>query len=579
MCAFVVASCGSSDDDTTEPDDNVTTTDNGGTTTEPDDDGTTTEPDAGGTTTEPDDSGTTTEPDDGGTTTEPPGDSIEPADGGNMWDPSRPHEGSGTVRVRLVSDWGSSLLPPTRAINPATYLMNALYDRLLVNGPDGALVPWLAVSWEVSPTEIVFTLRDDATCADGTPVTATVVADSINFWVDPATESAWVGNLGPGPVSALADDSANTVTVTSGTPFNELLQGFAISEAGIVCPAGLVDGADDSLTAFGSGPYVLTAATHDQGATLTRREDYTWGPFGLTSADLPEQLEFVVVNEESTAANLLETGELDYGYVRPPDAERLIADGDLNAVEHPSYGSSMLSFRLDRPAWQDPEVRRALLSAIDPMVWTELEHGTLGRYVPGYFGEGMDCYADLTEFLPTPDPQAAQDALVSLGWTLDGDKLVKDGEQMSILFLGSLEQGVAAEYVQSVYESIGISVELRIIEFTGFGAALREGDWDMATPQYSGSTNPQSMARFMTPTGPNLSALDDEQLTALAEEALSAPLEERCEPWREFEEYFATQWYGIPVGQRAFMWFDHGDVQGYSNGPMFQSWSIMRLAE
>ncbi|HUF97766.1 MAG TPA: ABC transporter substrate-binding protein [Ilumatobacter sp.] len=570
MCAFVVASCGSSDDDTTDA---------GDTTTEPDDSGTTTEPGDSGTTTEPGDSGTTTEPDDSGTTTEP-GDSADPGDGGDMWDPSRPHEGSGTVRVRLPTDWGGSMLPPTRTVHTATWMMDSIYDRLIANAPDGELVPWLAVSWEVSPTEIVFTLRDDATCADGTPVTASIVADSINHYVDPATASPWVGNLGPGPVSAVADDSGNMVTVTSGTPFNELLEGFATVEAGIICPAGLVDGADDSLTTYGSGPYVLTAATHDQSATLTRRDDYTWGPFGLTSANLPDQLEFIVVNDDATAANLLETGELDYANITGAAAERLMEAGELNVVRSPTTGGAILGFRLlDRPAWQDAEVRRALLTAIDPVVWNELELGALGRYYPGYFGEDMSCYTDLTELLPTPDPQAAQDALLALGWTLDGDRLVKDGEPLSIVFLGPLEQGVAAEYLQSVYESIGVSVELRILEISGYAEALRVGDWDMASPMYAGAPNPLSMARFMTPTGPNFSGLTDDHLAVLSAEALAAPLEERCELWREFEEYFATQAYGIPAGGRDLAWFDHGDIQAYSTGTEFHSYSIMRLAE
>ena len=46
-------------------------------------------------------------------------------------------------------------------------------DRLFCSGvigigPDGKLVPYLAKSWEQTPNSITFTLRSDATCADGT---------------------------------------------------------------------------------------------------------------------------------------------------------------------------------------------------------------------------------------------------------------------------------------------------------------------------------------------------------------------------------------------------------------------------
>ena len=51
------------------------------------------------------------------------------------------------------------------------------FDTLLRVGEDG-VIGGLATDWEtVSSTEYVFTLRDDATCSDGTAITPTVVAN------------------------------------------------------------------------------------------------------------------------------------------------------------------------------------------------------------------------------------------------------------------------------------------------------------------------------------------------------------------------------------------------------------------
>ncbi len=67
--------------------------------------------------------------------------------------------------------------------------------------------PYLAKSWTTSPSTIVFTLRKDATRQDGTPITATVVANSLHRFTDPATKSSQAARLlTPGPYTISADD-------------------------------------------------------------------------------------------------------------------------------------------------------------------------------------------------------------------------------------------------------------------------------------------------------------------------------------------------------------------------------------
>src|SRR5205809_42626 len=57
---------------------------------------------------------------------------------------------------------------------------NLSLEGLVVPSENGRMRPWLAESWKASPDglSIVFSLRRNARFHDGTPVTASIVADS-----------------------------------------------------------------------------------------------------------------------------------------------------------------------------------------------------------------------------------------------------------------------------------------------------------------------------------------------------------------------------------------------------------------
>src|SRR5699024_2701956 len=150
---------------------------------------------------------------------------------------------------------------------------------------DGSLVGGLASNWDQqSARDYTITVRDDATCADGTPITASIVAESLGRLADPDVASAWKNLVfGPGDPEISADDDAGTVQVKLASDYTTFLRALAIPQAGIVCPAGVND--TEGLTAGSvegafSGPYVLTEADDAKGYELTLREDYeAWPEF------------------------------------------------------------------------------------------------------------------------------------------------------------------------------------------------------------------------------------------------------------------------------------------------------------
>src|SRR5262245_9165728 len=195
----------------------------------------------------------------------------------------------GTLTYRISGDWTTwdlDAFPSIDAQNISLYF----YDRLLAVGPRNNLVPYLARSWTATPINVTFTLRKDARCADGTPITASVVATSLHRFVDPPTRSSQATRLvTAGPYTITADDAAGTVSFGVATPDNELQWAFANPQLGIICPAGIANPSGLKEKPAGSGPYSLDSAVHGDALTASLRPNWTWGPEGVTArtAGLP----------------------------------------------------------------------------------------------------------------------------------------------------------------------------------------------------------------------------------------------------------------------------------------------------
>src|SRR5579871_2820124 len=136
----------------------------------------------------------------------------------------------GTVTIRMTGDWPGldpNPAPGNGACNiPCSTVVYPLYDRLVATGPDPknpgqiAILPYLATSWTATPTKVSFNLRKDATCSDGTPVTASIVKRSFERILGGGRN---VATYGGGPFSMDADDAAGTFTLNLQTPFNDAI--------------------------------------------------------------------------------------------------------------------------------------------------------------------------------------------------------------------------------------------------------------------------------------------------------------------------------------------------------------------
>ena len=457
-------------------------------------------------------------------------DSSESGGGGGGGEEAKYVDGA-TFTMALSSDPGN--LDPQMGAGSALFTFSQLaYDSLVsVNADSGAIESQLASDWEVDGTKVTFTLADGVTCADGSELTATAVADNIAFVADPKNQSPFLGTFLPVGATAKADDAAGTVTLKLAAPAPFVLNGLA--SLPIVCPDGMDDRKALAQATAGTGPYELTDAAPGEEYTYQMRDGYTWGPNGASTATegMPATIVMKIVQNETTSANLLLSGDINAASIIGPDAERLDKAG-LFSAETPALLGEQWYNHAEGRATSDPAVRMALTQALD---LAELQNVlTSGKGTPATTLTTLEptaCPGDsVSGSVPATDTDAAKAALEAAG-------------PLELTFLYSTGGGsgvaAAAELAVQQWEALGITVKAKGQDDTALqGTIFGAGDWDIAWVPLN-VNSPDQVVPFLSgpaaPDGTNFSAIDNADYNAGVEEASAMSGEEGCATWLEAE--------------------------------------------
>ena len=375
-----------------------------------------------------------------------------------------------TIRSSLTTDPTS--FDPSKVPALDDYRVARLgYDTLLRKDADG-LVAGLAKSWEATSTQATLTLRAGATCSDGTPITPTVVANSLARLVAAATYGKLV--FGGTTVGVTPDDAANTVSITVGTPYSDLLTGLTHPASAIICPAGLADEAGlaaGTVAGAFSGPYTLTKRTPGVGYEYTLRKDYNaWPEFSTPLEGKPaETIELAVTNDLGTVANQLTTGSLDIASVNYADAARFESQdgfGTTTAV----IGDSFLVFN-EAPTspFSNPALRRAVAQVINREAFNQAATSGTGELEASIADSTVECVNTDESLLVPSDPETAAAVLKGVNIRLNGS-----------LILGP--NGAGNTYVQQVLTAAGANVQLTNQDNSTWASTVLSKDsttWDL----------------------------------------------------------------------------------------------------
>jgi peptide/nickel transport system substrate-binding protein len=478
-----------------------------------------------------------------------------------------PVEG-GTLTVVLPGDPGS--LDPHMSVFVATNQVNTYaYETLVYLSSDGEITPGLAESWEETPTSVTYTLKDGVTCADGSELTASVVAENFSFVADPANQSPLLGVQVPPGITVEADDAARTVTLTSEQPVPFFLQSTG-SGFFIVCPQGLADRSILESGTDGTGPFVLEEAVPGDHYTFRARDDYTWGPDGPTSEvpGFPSEVVVRYIENESTAANLLLSGEVNVATITGPDRQRVEGQGFFSIEDRILVGEFFFN-HMDGLPTADAAVRQALMRALDLEELMSVQTSGTGTLADGLatvlpkacpgdtVGAILSAGADLEE---------AGRLLDEAGWVMgSGDVREKDGTPLTIraFFVTTIEGSAnSMELATAQWQELGVDVELQGVDEAQFNTIVFETRaWDvflailnldvpsLAVPFVSG---PQP------PDGVNFSAVANPEYESLVSEASALTGEEACAVWNAAEEALYAQMNILPFAASIAPTFGNG---------------------
>lgn len=336
-----------------------------------------------------------------------------------------------------------------------------IFDTLVVRDENtGDYLPSLATGWEnPDPTTWVFTLRDDATFHDGTPVVAADVVASLDYLV------AAKGPLAPlwAALDTVEAPDDTTVQIKTATPLGTILANVALLS---IAPEAKVAQEGFFNQPIGSGPFKVTSYKPDQELVLDANTDY-WG-------NLPgvQTLRFRDIPEISARVTALTTGEIDFTYQLPPDQLSSLAENpDLVMSSRPSYRYYFVWLNAQTEAFSDVRVRQAMIHALDiPTISDALMQGS---------AELMDAPIPSSIFGYAPqepyayDPEKAKQLLAEAGY--------ENGFETDMIWApgSSPQDREIAQAMFSYWDAVGITVADRQSERAQWLEALLALDWEM----------------------------------------------------------------------------------------------------
>jgi peptide/nickel transport system substrate-binding protein len=468
----------------------------------------------------------------------------------------------GELIVRVV-ELGDTMDPAKTGSAQVSSTLRLVGDPLIAKDFDGNYVPAIAESWEISEDGLTWTfvLRQDVVFHDGTPLDANAVKFTFDRVLDPATQAVTAAGLvGPMTGTEVIDDY--TFQFTLSEPFAPLLQFLTSSNLSIVSPTAVEEMGDD----FGrkpilSGPYLFEEWREGDRVVLRRNPDYAWAPEYLhqdPAGAFIETITYQSITEDASAVAAFEAGEVHQLSIPATDISRFEGTEDYWITTYDRLGIVTLAFNVNVAPFDDVEVRKALMAAVDKT--DVLDAAVEGYGHPAYsflsapmFGywEGMEEYA------PAFDPEAASAALAAAGWVPGDDGVLeKDGQRFEFdaLNLPNDSFGRAAQVVQAYFADIGVVMNIQQLEFATVLERIAAEDFAAVYMGYTYSDPDIAYLLFdssQAGVGLNLNAIRDEALDDLIVRGRSElDPEARAEVYAELQRYVNDQGLFIPL------WYD-----------------------
>ena len=362
------------------------------------------------------------------------------------------------------------------------YAQEMLYETLVNITADG-YEGCLAESWDISDDGKTYTfhIRDGVKFSDGEVCDANAIKANFDAIIENKDRHTWLEMMNLLVGVSAPDDK--TFVIELSEPYYPLLTELGVTRPfAMISPKAMKDGSTkDGVNAYiGTGPYVLTDFVTDEYAVFEANENY-WG-----EQPKIKKITVKVIPDNQTRILALEKGEIDMIFGKnmiDADAINQYTGNDKFTVSLSDPTSTrQIVLNTTRDVLADKEVRQALQHATNKQTISEGIFYGLEQPADTLFAKTVPyCDIDLEPY--AYDVELAQSMLDEAGWVVGADKIrEKDGQKLNIDLLynsDSVTEKAIAEYLQSEYQKIGISLNIHGEEEQSYRDNMKAGNFDM----------------------------------------------------------------------------------------------------
>ncbi|MEY8351877.1 peptide ABC transporter substrate-binding protein [Lachnospiraceae bacterium 54-53] len=452
--------------------------------------------------------------------------------------------------------------PSLNSTADAGNMIMEAFETLLIVDQENKITGGQAESYDVSDDGCTYTfhLRDGLKWSDGAPLTA---HDFVYAWkrlADPDTAAPYavdmLGNVKGYKEASEGNLDALGVSAPDDKTFVVELPAPCVYFPKLVTHTSMVPVKKEVIDAYGeqwtlkpetyvsNGPFKMIEWIPGSHIIFAKNENY-WNADKVTV----NTLKFVLMEDSNAAYSAYQAGEISLCKDVPTaEIPRLREQEDFHL--DPKQATSYISFQIEKEPFDNPDVRKALSLAIDRDYVAKTVMDGISSPATNFVGPGISdakdgsYFEDVTRVNNGGDffDVKNHDADVAKAKELFAKAGYPDGKGFPTIEYMTNEAGYnkpIAEYLQSCWkETLGVNVDIKIVEWSTFSATRRAGDYQIARNSWGFDYDDPSnlLNLFKSASGNNDGKYSNPEYDRLTDEAsLTADINVHYEKLHEAE--------------------------------------------
>ena len=506
--------------------------------------------------------------------------------------------GSSTGSVNTAGftvQYGSNPETLDPALNSAIDASNTIitiFEPLLLINENNEVIGGQAESWEASEDGLTwtFTMRDGLKWSDGTDLTAKDFEYSFKRMANPDTAAPYAETcLGmidgfdaaqagdPDALNVKASDDGKTLTIVLSYPCSYFDKMAAFAAMSPVQQATVEANGDSWCTSadtfVSNGPYMITDWTPSERIVLSKNPNYVGG--WDNSKIVSDTITLLLLEDSSASFAAYNSGEAvlikDVPTDEIPSLTKAEDGGDFYVDT--ILGTYYVSLNLQRDAFKDAKVRKALSLAIDrDYVANTIMQGTYTT-ADSIVGPGIvDESGYFHDNGNAPYISADYEANLAEAKKLLEEAGYPNGEGYPTIEYSTNDAGYhvpLAEYLQQAWGDLGITLTINKMEWSSFTPARRAGEFDVARNGWVMDYNDPSnmLDLFCTSNGNNDGKYANPDFDAAIDASRVADSAEHFAQLHKAEDILMEDTGCLPIAYYNDYWLQSPTLKGTWHSP------------